>query len=38
MTMRRRHNPMSRLQEMLTIGLFLLAGVSLQLLVVLVGS
>jgi len=38
MTMRRRRSPMSRLQEMLIIGLFLLAGVSLQLLVVSIGS
>jgi len=38
MTTRRRHNPMSRLQEMLIIGLFLLVGVSLQLLVLSVGS
>jgi len=31
--MRRCSNPMSRLQKILTLGLFLLAGISLQMLV-----
>jgi len=38
MTMRCRRNPMSRLEEMLIIGLFLLAGGPRQLLVLSVGS
>src|SRR5262249_54200866 len=37
MTMRRRSNSMSRLREILTVGLFLLDGVSLQLLLLAVG-